>query len=61
MEANQKLSKLFKESNVMTIQAKKVPKLEAEVEALKHSLTLQRSVHQTEAEGLCVAHKREVE
>ena len=61
MEANQKLSKLFKESNVMTIQAKKVPKLEAEVESLKHSLTLQGSVHQAEAEGLCVAHKREVE
>ena len=38
-----------------------MPQLKAEVEDLNHFIALQRSVHQTEAEGLCAVHKLKVE
>ena len=46
---------------MLTSQKKKVLKLEAELEALKHSLVLKRGVHQVEEEGLYVADKCKVE
>ena len=38
-----------------------VPQLEAEMEAMKHSLVLQHNFNQAKVEGLHITHKREVE
>ena len=46
---------------MLTSQEKKEFKLEAELEALKHSLMLKCIVHQVEEEGLYVADKCKVE
>ena len=40
---------------------KKVPQLQAEVEELKHTIVMLRSVHHAEVEGLCIAHQVEIE
>ena len=60
-EARLKLVDLEKERNVMAAPLKRVPQLEAEVEDLENSITLQCSIHQAGVKGLHAAHKLKIE
>ena len=45
MKGMRKLAKLAKECKVLANQVKKVPRLEAKLEDLKHSIPLQSNIH----------------
>ena len=60
-EARLKWVNLTRECAALTAKVKKVPRLEAEVDELKHTISKLRSVQQAEVEGLCTAHQIEVE
>ena len=56
-----KLSEVTRAYAILCNQAKKVPQLEVENMELKRTNSLLRNLHQSEVEGLCDAHKLEVE